>query len=178
MAGDATKARLWADADVYIGTLAAVTPTTATTAFSSDWSLVGLLDGEQGFTQTRDEETSDHYAWGGILVRTSRRNFKLSVGFTALEDNLVTRQLLWPSSPAGSLVVPRPARVKIAFETRDGSTVRRLISKYQAEVMPSGDLTENESDLARFPLTAVIYPDTTTSPATLFTEQKTVAGSS
>jgi hypothetical protein len=92
MSGNTENARLWADADVYVTPdLAAVVPADADTAFSAAWGLVGLLNGEDGFTQSREEEKNDHYAWGGILVRSSRRNFKLTEKFSALEDNATTR---------------------------------------------------------------------------------------
>lgn len=172
MAGNVDNAALWTDADVYIAPKGTAAPATATTAFGVGWELVGLLDGDQGFTQSRNEETSDFYAWGGILVRTSRRNFKLTVSFTALEDNDTTRDLIWPGSSATQLVVPRPAEVMVAFETREGDKVKRLITANYAEVTVSGDITENESALTTYPLIATVYPDATTSPAVLFDIQE------
>lgn len=170
MAGDPTKATVWPEADVYIGGVNATNPANVSTAFNSDWDLLGLLDGDDGYTQSREEETTDIYAWGGILVRTTRRNFKQTIGFTALEDNETTRQLIWPGSPPGQLIVPRPARVKIAFEMREGSEVRRLISAFEAEVAINGDIVDNESDLTRYELLATIFP---TSGGVLFFEQGT-----
>ena len=174
MSGEPSNAAIWPDADVYVGATTAVDPADADTPFGVTWDLVGLLDGEAGFVQAREEEVEDHYAWGGILVRTSRRNFKLTVAFTALEDNDTTRDLLWPDSPAGSLVVPRPARVKIAFELVEDDKVKRLISAYQAEVSLNADVTEAEGDLTRYELLATIFP---TAAGVLFTEQKSFIAS-
>lgn len=171
MAGDPLKANLWTDADVYISTnLSATLPTNATTAFNSDWHLVGLLDGDDGFPESRDEDTDDKFAWGGILVRTSRQHFKLTKSFTALEDNDTTYSLLWPGSTATQIVIPRPARVKIAFETREGDKVRRLVSALYAEVALDGDHGENESDLESMTFAATIFP---TSGGVLFDRQTT-----
>jgi len=175
MAGDPTKANIWPDADVYVGPLTATDPIDIDTPFGADWDLVGLLDGEAGFVQAREEEVEDHYAWGGILVRTSRRNFKQTITFTALEDNDVTRDLIWPDSPAGQLVVPRPKRIKIAFELVEGDKVKRLISAFQAEVTVNADITEAEGDLTRYELLATIFPN---SNGVLFYEQKTEEASS
>lgn len=172
MSGNTENARLWADADVYIGPLTATNPASVSEEFSADWGLVGLLDGDDGITETRDVDTSDLYAWGGILVRTSRKNFKLTKKFSALEDNATTRGVIWPGSPAGTLIVPRPVPVKVAFETRDGDTVRRLITKRYAVIDTDGDLAENESDLSKVGLAAVIYP---TAAGELFIEQKSDA---
>src|SRR5690606_1207899 len=110
MAGDPRTGYIWPYAELFVGPLAASPRADVNTPFGPDWDLVGLLDGEQGFSQEREEEVTDHYAWGGILVRTSRRNFKLTVSFQALEDNDVVRGLVWPASPPGEIVVPRPPR--------------------------------------------------------------------
>jgi len=59
---------------------------------------VGLLDGDQGFEESRSEDVKDHFAWGGILVATTRSKFKLEKKFTVLEDNVQTRALIWPGS--------------------------------------------------------------------------------
>lgn len=172
MAGDPANATIWPDADVYTGPTTALDPADVDTPFPGTWDLVGLLDGEQGFVQARNEDVTDHYAWGGLIVRTSRKNFKQTVAFTALEDNDVTRDLVWPNSSAGELVVPRPQRIKIAFEMREGDVVKRLISKYEAEVTVDGEITDNEADLTKYTLLATIFPD---SSGVLFVEQKTDA---
>lgn len=173
MAGDPSAASIWADADVYVGPTDATNPDDADTEFGPEWDLVGLLSGDAGFVESREEDSEDHFAWGGILVRTTRRNFKLTKTFTALENNDVTRELIWPGSPAGKLVVPRPKRIKIGFETREGNRIRRLISAFEAEVHVEGDITDSEADLTEYEMVATIFPDTSESPAVLFIEQQT-----
>jgi hypothetical protein len=171
VAGDPLNANLWTDADVYISTnLSATLPADASTAFGVDWQLVGLLDGDEGFPEGRDEDTDDKFAWGGILVKTSRNHFKLTKSFTALEDNDTTFSLLWPGSTATAIKVPRPAKVLVAFEVREGDKVRRLITANYAEVSLDGDHGENEADLESMTFAATIYP---TGDGTLFTRQVT-----
>jgi hypothetical protein len=171
------NAALWANADVYISSnLDAALPASASAAFDSDWDLVGLLSGEDGFTQSRSEDISDKYAWGGMLVATSRKNFKLTYKFSTLEDNEVTRSLIWPGSTTGVIVVPVPAKIKIAFETRDDAgKVHRLIARNYAQVDVAGDVSENETDLTKVPLVATIFPD---ADNVLFDEQSKPAVSS
>lgn len=170
MAGDPTNASLWTDADVYVGPLTAADPATVDDPFGVDWALVGLLDGDEGFTESRDEDKDDKYAWGGILVRTSRAHFKLTKSFTVLEDNATTRSLIWPGSTTSQLIVPVPERIKMAFETREGDTVKRLITAQYAEVDVDGDIQENETDLTSYSLVATIFP---TSGKVLFKRQFT-----
>lgn len=172
MAGDPDKASLWAEADVFVAEDTTQTnPADADTAFAVGWGLVGLLDGEAGFVHAREEDESDHFAWGGIIVRTSRRNFKQTVKFTALEDNEVTRSLIWPGSTATQLVVPRPVPVKLALEKREGDKVHRLITERHAVIKLDGDVTENETDLTKYELLATIFP---TAGGVLWTVQESV----
>lgn len=160
MSGDPDKAALWADADVYVGIVGtSEIPTSAAEPFGATWDLCGLLNGEDGFTQTREQEKGDYYAWGGILVKTSRRNFKLSMKWSVLEDNDTTRGLIWPGSTESELVVPRPGPILLGFELREGDKVKRLITKRHAVVDVDGDVQENESDLTKYPLVADIFPD-------------------
>src|SRR6478609_8963943 len=109
MSGNTANARLWTDADVWVASsLATANPADGNTPFGAGWNLLGLLDGDDGIPETRDEDTDDKYAWGGILVRTSRAHFKLTKSFSALEDNAYTRSLLWPGSTTTQIVVPKP----------------------------------------------------------------------
>nr|WSS66733.1 Ig-like domain-containing protein [Streptomyces sp. NBC_01177] len=171
MSGDPTKANLWADADVYVSfDLSAPMPADANTPFGPQWNLVGLLDGDEGFPEGREEDTDDKYAWGGVLVRTSRSHFKLTKSFTALEDNGTVRQLVWPGSTATKIKVPRPEKVLVGFETRDGEKVRRLITSQYAECNLDGDHGENETDLESATIIATIFP---TSSGDLFDRQET-----
>jgi hypothetical protein len=159
MSGDVSKADLWADADVYIGSTTAPNPADETKPFSAAWGLVGLLDGDAGVTETRSEDSSDFFAWGGILVKSSRKNFKLQRKFVALERNAVTRGLIYPGSTGGVIKIPTRNYFKIAFEMREGAKVRRLISSLYAEVAEIADITESESDLTKYELTVTIFPN-------------------
>lgn len=168
MAGDPNQAAVWANADVYVGALDATDPTDGAD-FGGEWDLVGLLDGEDGFSESMSQDSTDHFAWGGILVATTRKNFKLTRSFTALEDNETVYDLIYPGHTltfdgeggyTGDLPVPDfGAKFKVAFQTRSGDTIKRVISKNYAQVDERGDSTEGEDDLAKRPITVAIYPD-------------------
>lgn len=174
MSGDTTNARQWANADFWVAaSLATANPADANTAFGAGWSLAGLLDGEDGMPETRDEDTTDYWAWGGILVRTGRKNFKLTKKVSVLEDNATTRALIWPGSTNSAIIVPRPVPIKCAFETRDAEAgvIDRLITAGRAIVTVDGDIDVNESDLKKVTLAATIYPDAS---GTLFVPQRSL----
>jgi hypothetical protein len=176
LSGDPSNARLWADADVYVSfDLDAALPATVDDDFGVDWDLVGLLDGDAGFVESRNQDENDIYAWGQILVRTSRRNYKETWTFTALEWNETTERLYRPGSVAGvTWKVPVYERVLVAFETREGDTIHRAISAYQAEILIDGDVTRNEPDLSKLVFKATIFPN---ADGDLFTIQDTATGS-
>jgi hypothetical protein len=160
MSGDPSKASLWMEGDVYTGIMGtAVLPSSADTEMGTDWNLVGLLDGSDGFTNTQEwGQNDDHYAWGGILVRTSRSQFKFTKQFSALEDNATTRALIWPGSAAGQISVPKPQKIAICFEVREDDSVKRYATANYGVVTVNGDWTEGEDDLTKYQLAATIYP--------------------
>lgn len=174
LSGDPSKASLWADADVYVAPFGSTPPATIDDEFGIAWGLVGLLDGDAGFVESRAEDKADHYAWGGILVRTSRRNFKETKKFTALEDNDTTRALIWPGSPDDEIWVPTVEDLLVGFETREGDVKHRLISAYKAQVEIDGDVTEGETALTKYPFLVTVFPD---ADKRLYIEQSTLVGS-
>lgn len=160
MSGDPDKASIWGDADVFVGfDLDAETPASVDVPFGLDWDLVGLLDGDAGFEESRSQDSSDFFAWGGLLVRTSRRNFKLTRKFTVLEENAVTLGLIWPGSGQGERRVPKVKRIKLGFETTDGDKVKRVITRRYAEIAEVGTIKDSESELTKIEITVDIYPD-------------------
>lgn len=159
MARDPDKAALWADADVYVAPVNTAIPADIDADFSASWQMVGLLDGDAGFVTSRSQDQTDFAAWGVGVIKTSRKNFKATVKFTVLEDNAVTRSLIWPDSTYDEIVVPQPTPIMVAFELREGDKKKRLITRNYATVDVDGDFTEGEADLTKYPLVATIVPD-------------------
>lgn len=173
--GDPTKAALWTGADVYIAELGTAGPTDLTTAWDVAWEPAGLLDGDQGFTWARSEDSTDYYAWGGLLLRTTRSKHKRTVQFVALEDNDVTFDLVNPGSTRGAPVagvtsstvkVPQSKQFMIGFELRDGDNIKRRWVK-RAEVDVVAEIKESESAMTVYDVTTVLYPE---ADGTLFYE--------
>jgi hypothetical protein len=161
MTGTPANASLWSDADVYYSTdLTATLPADASAAFNASWHLVGLLDGSKGFeSEGKFDSVKDHYGWGGILIATTRSKWKETKTFSILEDNQYTRALVHPGSGAGSISIPTIANVKIAFETRTGGKVHRLITRNYAQIEVDGKVSENEEDVTTVGLIATVFPD-------------------
>lgn len=179
MAGDATNAALWQNADVYIAAANTAGPSNVTSAWASAWSAVGLLDGEAGFAEAREEESNEIYAWGGLLVKKTKSKHKRTIKFVALENNTTVFGLINPGSTrsttsgvtSSTVKVPSLAEFAIGFETKDGSTTKRRTIK-RAVVESVGEVVETESGLTVYEITVAIYPET---DGTLYTE---ISGSS
>jgi hypothetical protein len=167
MSGDAKNTALWQGADVFIAPENTSGPTDLTTAWPVAFDLVGLLDGEEGFTEARESETSEKYAWGGLLYRRTSSKHKRTFKFVALEDNETTFALVNPGSTRSSADGVRTAQIKapvagtrfaVGFEVRDGDKIKRRIAKH-AEVQEVGEIKESESDPTVYEITVVIFPD-------------------
>lgn len=165
MAGDTDNPRIWVNADAYTAPLGSTQPTDTTTAWDAAWDALGLLS-DDGATESRNEDSTDHYAWGGVLVRTTRSKHKRTMVITALEDNDVVFDLVEPGSTAvtaggvttRTVMVPIPNIRMFGLELVDGTvTKRRVIPR--GEVTSVGDIALQDSDMTAYELTISIYPD-------------------
>jgi hypothetical protein len=167
MSGDAKNTSLWQGADVYIAPEGTVGPNDVTSSWAAGWSLVGLLDGDEGFTEGRESETSEKYAWGGILYRRTSSKHKRTFRFVALEDNETTFALVNPGSTrttadgvrTGTIKVPTVGtRFAIGFQLVDGGRTKRRHAK-SAEVQEVAEIKESETDPTVYEITVVIFPE-------------------
>lgn len=166
MAGTVSNPRLWEGADLYTAPVTTALPVTLSAAMSTvpAWQPVGLLS-EDGASESRDEDSSDFYAWGGKLIRTKRSKHKRTITVTCLEDNLVVFGLVNPGSTATTAAgvntrtvkVPKSDKRSFVLELFDGDITRR-------RHLPTGEITEvgevplSESDLQAYEVTITIYP--------------------
>lgn len=167
MSGDAKNTSLWNGADVFIAPVDTAGPTDTTTPWAVDWEAVGLLDGEEGFTEGRDQDTSEHYAWGGNLYRRTISKHKRSFKFVALEDNDVVFDLVNPGSTRTTATGVRTSTIKapvagqkfaIGFELRDNGRVKRRFAKI-AEVSEVAEIKESESEPTVYEITVLVFPE-------------------
>jgi hypothetical protein len=173
MAGDVDAPRIWTGADVYVAPVGSTAPTDTTTALDAAFKALGLLS-DDAASEARSEDSTDHYAWGGILVRTTRSKHKRTIKVTALEDNDTVYKLVNPGSTSATAtgtttrVVKVPTTDPRAFvlQLNDGDTIlRRHIAK--GEVVEVGDVTLSETDMTAYELTINVYP---AADGTLYTD--------
>lgn len=175
MAGDTDNVAVWSEADVLLGSLTATVPTAGADftlnsppTTTSEWDFAGILDGGAGFTESQTNDSTDFPGWGVGTVASTRRNLAITRTFTVMEDNAVTLGLRYDTDGVtfaadgytGTLAGrDLNYKFKIAFETRTGDVVRRLISTNYAQIDSIGDVAEGEDAVASFSVTVKIYPD-------------------
>lgn len=177
MTGDSKNTSLWGGADVFIAPTLTVGPVDVSTAWAPAWLAAGLLDGEEGITEGRDGDTSEHYAWGGLLYKRVSSKHKRTFKFVMLEDNAVTFGLVNPGSTrvtaagirTSTVKVPKNLTFAIGFELRDGTRVKRRSIK-TATVEDVAEIKESEGDPSVFEVTVVIFPE---ADGTLYTTVET-----
>lgn len=166
MAGNADNTSLWTGADVYTAPKGTAGPSDLTSNWPSAWKPLGLLDGGEGFVETRDQTVNKHYAWGGILFRKSVSEQSRTFKFTALEDNDNVFLLANPGSTSTTAagvrtrvnVTPKTGyRFALGLETRDGTKVKRRVL-LDCEVEEIDDITESEEDPTTYAFTVTVYP--------------------
>lgn len=166
MSGDAKNTALWSGADVFIAPEGTAGPEDLVTPWGTDWKVAGLLDGEEGITEARDGDTSEHYAWGGILFKRTSSKHKRTFKFVALEDNDVIFSLVNPGSTRtstggvrkGKIKVPKGFRFAVGFEVREDEKTKRRFA-LSAEVQEIGEIKESETDPTVYEITVVIFPE-------------------
>lgn len=181
MSGNTTNAKIWAGADVFVAwaedEATATAPADVTTAWAAGWNPAGLLDPEEGFTESREEDSNEFYAWGGVLVKKTKSRHKRTIKFVALEDNDTTFRLVNPGStraPDGvdptllvsTVKVPKYEEFQIGFETTDADEIRRRVCT-RAEIEEIGEIKDSETELTVYEITVVLYPE---ADGTLYTE--------
>lgn len=168
MSGDTDNPRIWLEGDIYVAPVGSAAPTNTSTALAAGWEPLGLLS-EDGLTETIADDVTDHYSWGGILVRTTRSKHKRSFSVTVLEETAIVMGLWNPGSimsgpTAGvtttDVYVPGPDPRAFVFEVVDGDITKRIYVP-RGEVTGRGDVVYSETQMAMRELTISVYPDST-----------------
>lgn len=168
MAGDATKAGRWTEADVWVAPLGTTPPADIDTIPGAGWELIGFLDGDAGVVKSLDEDSDTLKAWGGAPLEDVSTFNGETFQFTALEDNDVVWQVIYQGSDAPTTATGTTTRVAkvpvrgpqawlIRLTRSTGALKQYLIPKGVGR--PSSDLTENETDLGGAEITVNVLAD-------------------
>lgn len=161
MARDPENAKIWQDARIWFAIASAARPELPLSADEAvdeeNWLEFGLLDGGDGIGEERSFDETEHFAWGLGLIKIGTRNFKLNRTMSLLEDNVATRQIMWPGSTETKLLMPKPVYGWLGFETTDdlGKVERLWTVRPSRLTVP--DNNRNETDITKMAVTANIF---------------------
>ena len=161
--GDTANPRIWTDSLVYAGAVGTTAPTDTSTSLNAAYKDLGLVT-EDGLTITQEQEVKDHYASGGIPVRSTFSKEKRTFKFVALEDNQYVFPLVNPGSTQSTstgtttrvVKTKTPNPMSFVFQQTDGSYKRRLhIAK--GEVTDVAEIKASDADMQMFEITVTVY---------------------
>lgn len=123
--------RIWDEAEVYVversavpgGDITGLVPATVDAVFDALWEFVGLLDAAAGIPISPEIEINHFDGFGHPRYRSKARKGAVTSGFTALEDNSVTRKFVLPGSSAGKIGAPKGVYFYVMYVLRDGDEV-------------------------------------------------------
>ena len=160
---DIDNPRIWEGADVMVAPVGSTQPTDIATAWDAAFISLGLL-GEDGLTLSGEHDTTEHRAYGGVHVRTTKSKFKKTFKVIALEDNKTVWALVNPGSTAATTTgittrtVKTPTADPRAFgiEMTDGSITKRVVIP-RGEVVDVSEISISDDSMAAFELTIEAY---------------------
>lgn len=121
--------RIWDEAEVYVVARSAVTdildliPADVDAAIDPLWEFVGLLDASAGIPVSPEIEINHFDGFGHPRYRSKAKKGAVTTGFTALEDNSVTRKFVLPGSAANRIGAPKGVYFYTMYVLRDEDIV-------------------------------------------------------
>jgi hypothetical protein len=164
---DAAKVRVATTGAVYVGSLTAPPPSCAASAIPAGYADTGYI-GEDGITETYDENTEDIKAWqGGQIVRRVISESSATLNFTMIESKRTTLELYHKGSTITSngdaegfrldVKPPVPDQRRFILDVIDGTSVERIYVPL-GEVTERGDITYANADVVGYEVTITCYP--------------------
>ncbi len=133
---NADATRIWDGAETYViaaadvpgGNIAALVPADTDAALDPKWLFVGLQDADAGVPVTPELEIVHYDGFGHPRYRSKARKGTLTTGFTAFEDNSVTRKFVLPGSAPNRIGAPKGLRFYVLYRFEDEGYVDILVS--------------------------------------------------
>ncbi|QOC55875.1 major tail protein [Gordonia phage DirtyBoi] len=155
---------IWDEAEVYILPKAALNGAPIEgSAFEPDsvnedftergWLFVGLIDAAKGIPVTPEGEVKKFNGFGHTAYRTKFVQGQVQTGFTALEDNAVTAQIVLPGSSSDKIGVPRDLQFYVLYRTVDSGAAdlgRMSLRPALLELTEHSGAVEGEQEMYEF----------------------------
>ncbi|WP_051637264.1 Ig domain-containing protein [Rhodococcus sp. UNC363MFTsu5.1] len=133
---NADATRIWDGAETYVipvadvpnGDIAPYVPASVNATIDPKWLFVGLQDADAGVPITPELEIVHFDGFGHPRYRSKARRGSVTTGFTAFEDNAVTRKFVLPGSAGNRIGAPKGTRFFVLYRFEDEGYVDILVT--------------------------------------------------
>ncbi|GLE58603.1 hypothetical protein NJBCHELONAE_39130 [Mycobacteroides chelonae] len=117
------------------------------------WGFSGLVDDKKGIPLNPSIEVKPFNAFGHPRFRVKLKNGTLETGFTALETNKVTKQIVLPGSASNKIGMPKDVQIYVLYRyvdegTQQGQIVWVTLTPAPVEVKSHGGIIDGELSFA------------------------------
>jgi hypothetical protein len=143
--------RIWDEAEVYVlfkedapNGIDPFLPDSVEDELDLKFLFVGLLDAAAGIPFTPSLEITHYDGFGHPRYRSKAKKGTLDTGFTALEDNSVTRRLVLPGSAPNRIGKPKAVYAYVAYVLRDEDIITQVLISLRPALITVGAFTKGE----------------------------------
>lgn len=145
------QAEVWLALKADVADIASMIPATADADLDAlGWKFSGLIDDKKGIPLDPSIEVKEYDAFGHPNFRVKLKKGKLKSGFTALETNSVTRQIVLPGSAPNRIGIPKDVQIYVLYRFVDEDMTRVWVSLTPApvETKSHGGIIDGELSFA------------------------------
>lgn len=145
------QAEVWLALKSDVSDIASMMPATVTDDLATKgWKFSGLIDDKKGIPLDPSVEVKEYDAFGHPTFRVKLKKGKLKSGFTALETNSVTRQIVLPGSTSNKIGIPKDVQIYVLYRFVDEAVTRVWVSLTPApvETKSHGGIIDGELSFA------------------------------
>lgn len=113
------------------------------------WQFSGLIDNKKGIPLDPSIDVKEYDAFGHPNFRVKLKNGKLTTGFTALETNATTKQIVLPGSAPNKIGAPKNVQIYVLYrfvdlDTASGSRIWVTLTAAPVELKSHGGIIDGE----------------------------------
>lgn len=147
------KAEVWVVLASDVDNIADIFPETPDADLDPLWGFTGLIDEKKGIPLNPSSEVKEYNGFGHPRFRVKIKNGKLETGFTALENNKVTKKIVLPGSAPNKIGIPKDVQVYVLYRyvdeaTEQGQIVWVTLTPAPVELKAHGGVIEGELSYA------------------------------
>jgi hypothetical protein len=145
------QAEVWVALKSTVTSISSMIPATPSDDLSAlGWSFCGLVDDKKGIPLDPSIEVREYDAFGHPQFRVKLKNGKLKTGFTALERNTVTKQIVLPGSTSNKIGAPKNVQIYVLYKFVDqditnGTTCWVSLTAAPVELKGTSGIVEGEA---------------------------------